>query len=288
MTNCPPRLRGDLSKWLCEINAGVYVGHISSRVRDALWERVCANLKNGSATLVYTTNGEQKMDFRIHNSTWTPVDFDGIKLMRRPLPQAIQPADSLKPGFSKAAKQQFLGRGGSGRTKQQECYIVLDLETTGLDPARDSILEFGALKIEDGVPTASFSRLVKYAGKIPELIVKLTGITEEQIAEQGAELETALDAFLRFIGQEKLVGYNIAFDMEFLRAACEKYARPWITNPCMDLLPLARRKVYGITNYKLQTLATHFGLEQKESHRALADCELIYALRNKLKENHGR
>ena len=87
MTDCPPRLRGDLSKWLCEINTGVYVGQLSSRVRDALWDRVCKNLQTGRATMVYTTNGEQKMDFRVHNTSWTPVDFDGIKLMRRPLPQ---------------------------------------------------------------------------------------------------------------------------------------------------------------------------------------------------------
>lgn len=82
MTNCPPRLRGDLSKWLCEINTGVYVGNVSSRVRDALWDRVCQNLKNGQATLVFTTAGEQRMDFRTHNTTWEAVDFDGIKLMR--------------------------------------------------------------------------------------------------------------------------------------------------------------------------------------------------------------
>lgn len=70
MTNCPPKLRGDLSKWLCEINTGVYVGNVSSRVRDALWERVCQNLKNGQATMVLTTAGEQRMDFRTHNTTW--------------------------------------------------------------------------------------------------------------------------------------------------------------------------------------------------------------------------
>ena len=57
MTDCPPRLRGDLSKWLCEINTGVYVGQLSSRVRDALWDRVCKNLQTGRATMVYTTNG---------------------------------------------------------------------------------------------------------------------------------------------------------------------------------------------------------------------------------------
>ena len=72
MTNCPPSLRGDLSKWLCEINTGVYVGNVSSRVRDAIWDRVCENLKNGQATLVFNTNNEQRMDFRTHNTSWDP------------------------------------------------------------------------------------------------------------------------------------------------------------------------------------------------------------------------
>ena len=79
MTNCPPRLRGDLSKWLCEINTGVYVGNVSSRVRDALWDRVCQNLKNGQATLVFTTAGEQRMDFRTHNTTWAVAHDRGAK-----------------------------------------------------------------------------------------------------------------------------------------------------------------------------------------------------------------
>ena len=108
MTNCPPRLRGDLSKWLCEINTGVYVGNVSSRVRDALWDRVCQNLKNGQATLVFTTAGEQRMDFRTHNTTWEAVDFDGIKLMRRPAAAGCRQRQiDLKPGFSKAAQQQY-------------------------------------------------------------------------------------------------------------------------------------------------------------------------------------
>lgn len=111
MTDCPPRLRGDLSKWLCEINTGVYVGHVSSRVRDALWDRVCQNLKNGRATMVYTMNTEQRMDFRVHNTTWVPVDYDGIKLMKRPLPGAMTSAETpLQPGFSKAAKYQMAQR----------------------------------------------------------------------------------------------------------------------------------------------------------------------------------
>ena len=129
MTDCPPRLRGDISKWLCEINTGVYVGNVSARVREELWSRVCKNLKNGRATLVYSSNGEQKMEFRVHNTSWTPVDFDGITLMRRPLPQAAEPAEELKPGFSKAAKRQMAQRRSAASQQKRDCFVVIDLET---------------------------------------------------------------------------------------------------------------------------------------------------------------
>ena len=83
LSDCPPKLRGDLTKWLLEISTGVYVGKVSARVRDELWLRVCDNLKSGRASMVYSTNNEQGMDFRVHNSIWEPVDYDGIKLVRR-------------------------------------------------------------------------------------------------------------------------------------------------------------------------------------------------------------
>ena len=52
LTNCPPKLRGDLSKWLLEINTGVYVGQVSARVREALWKRICENVGSGQAAMV--------------------------------------------------------------------------------------------------------------------------------------------------------------------------------------------------------------------------------------------
>lgn len=61
VTNCPPGLRGDLSKWLCEINVGVYVGNISTRVRQNLWTRICENLSSGQATMVYPAMNEQDL-----------------------------------------------------------------------------------------------------------------------------------------------------------------------------------------------------------------------------------
>ena len=84
IANCPPKLRGDLSKWLLEINTGVYVGRVSARVREALWQRVCENIRDGQATMVFTANNEQHMDFYVHNTAWEPVDLDGIKLMKHP------------------------------------------------------------------------------------------------------------------------------------------------------------------------------------------------------------
>ena len=111
LTDCPVSLRGDLTKWLVEINTGVFVGRVSARVRDKLWERVCGSVKQGRATLVFTARNEQHMDFRVHHSEWEPIDFDGIKLMLRPSPARIKRLSSLRLGYSKASKYQKIKRG---------------------------------------------------------------------------------------------------------------------------------------------------------------------------------
>src|SRR5574344_1445031 len=90
LTDCPISLRGDLTKWLLEINTGVFVGKVSARVRDNLWKRVVQNVKNGKATLVYSANNEQRMDFRIHHSMNEIIDFDGLKLVMKPSPARTQ------------------------------------------------------------------------------------------------------------------------------------------------------------------------------------------------------
>jgi CRISPR-associated protein Cas2 len=104
LTDCPASLRGDLTKWLLEINTGVFVGQVSARVRENLWERVCGSVKSGRATMVYSAKNEQRLDFRVHNSIWEPIDYDGIKLMLRPSPSRIKKQASLRLGYSKASK----------------------------------------------------------------------------------------------------------------------------------------------------------------------------------------
>ena len=284
MTDCPPKLRGDLSKWLCEINTGVYVGNLSSRVRDAIWARVCESLKNGRATMVFSTNNEQGMGFRVHNTSWVPVDLDGIQLIRRPATPSLEWGDGLKPGFSRVAKYQMAEKQRRTSRQKNDSYVVMDLETTGLDVDSDVILEFGAIRVRDGQPVESFSQLVLSERSIPQTITKLTGIAMPLLQQEGMPLTDALAAFLKFIGQEKLVGYHLAFDMEFLQKSCKGCGMPLPVNRCVDLCNHVRRKIYGLQNYQLRTVASHFSLEIPPFHRALEDCRLLLAVQQKLNE----
>jgi CRISPR-associated protein Cas2 len=95
---------------LLEISAGVYVGHISNRVRDRLWARVIAMAGPGRALLVWQKQGEQRLSFAVHDHHWEPVDLDGVRLIRRPATPPINPA--VSGGWSKAAKRRRFGRRG--------------------------------------------------------------------------------------------------------------------------------------------------------------------------------
>ncbi|WP_182353695.1 type I-E CRISPR-associated endoribonuclease Cas2e [Flaviflexus huanghaiensis] len=102
LSACPVGLRGDLTKWLYEISAGVFVGKVSARVRDHLWSRVEEFSGTGRAILIWTTRSEQGLGFRVKDHHWQPEDIDGLTLMRRPPPSA-PPSSEMRPGWSKAA-----------------------------------------------------------------------------------------------------------------------------------------------------------------------------------------
>lgn len=288
LTDCPPRLRGDLSKWLMEINTGVYVGNLNPRVRDALWERVCENTKNGRATMVYRANNEQQMNFCVHNTTWKPVDYDGLTLMRRPLPRTCEnggrPLPILKEGFSNAAHQQR-ARQMSRRKPAVQTYAVIDVETNGLSPFDADIIEIAALYVENNVPVREFSQLIRVGQPLQPEIVRLTGITDADLQEKGQPLERVLTNLRAFIGDAVLVSHNASFDQKFLIAACNRVKQPVFHNRFIDTLALARRKIMDAPNYKLATLATHMGIHVEHPHRALADCHMAHGLFVKLNEN---
>lgn len=102
LTACPEGLRGHLTRWLLEVSSGVYVGHVSARVREQMWLRVLDMVKDGKALMVYSVRGEQRLAFKVHRHHWEPADFDGLLLMRRPADGRL--ASDLRAGWSKASR----------------------------------------------------------------------------------------------------------------------------------------------------------------------------------------
>lgn len=134
LTACPAGLRGHLTRWLLEISPGVFVGFVSTRVRDLLWERVTELAKDGRAIMVHSQRGEQRLAFRVHRHDWEPVDIDGVHLIRRPGPKSTPGAQTndieekvnhsestvpseLRPGWSNASKYRRYGKNKRGNEK---------------------------------------------------------------------------------------------------------------------------------------------------------------------------
>lgn len=282
LSNCPPKLRGDLTKWLIEIDTGVFVGNLNARIRDAVWNRICENIKNGRASMAFASNCEQKLDFRIHNTDWEPVDFDGVKLVRR----NIQSADDKKYKENSKAVQNHINRCSQIKRKSSdnyERYIVVDIETTGLNDD-DQIIEIGAVLIVNSEINSKFSVLIQCDKPIPVEVSRLTGITSNDLETKGISLEKALKQFLDFCGNDILVGHNIDFDMRFLQISCKNNGFPMIKNRIADTMTLARKKIRYASRYSLSAVAAHFGIELEVKHRALEDCILTYRIFEKLKE----
>lgn len=285
MTDCPIGLRGDLTKWLLEINSGVFVGRVSARVRDQIWERIKKATKDGRVTMVFNTNNEQRLDFRIHNSTWEPIDFDGIKLMLRPGPSRIKQLGELHLGFSKANKRQMAKRAAKKRDNTYPAtYAVIDIETSGLQPEEHEIIELGAFLVKDHDIAERFSVLVRPQTPIKPMIEEITGISNVMLQKDGVQISEALQQFIAFLSGVPVVSHNLEFDLSFLRKACADCGLPQLRNRGIDTLTLCRRKVKQVANYKLSTIASHFEIEVKQTHRTLADCEITYQIFKKLIE----
>lgn len=106
LTACPAGLRGHLTRWLLEISPGVFCGRVPARVRDQLWGRILDMAKDGRALMVFTKQGDQGLDFRVHRHDWEPVDLDGVTLIRRP-PEGVTQTPTLRTGWSKASQRRW-------------------------------------------------------------------------------------------------------------------------------------------------------------------------------------
>ena len=281
LSACPQKLKGDITRWMFEIDTGVYVGNLSARVRDQLWERICDNIGSGRASMAYSTNNEQKFEVKIYGDVWEPVDFDGIKLVRRNFRDA---ADDDYKRSSKAAVNHTI-RLSQQKQKTVSCgdYVVIDTETTGIQDDA-CIIELAALRIINGMEAEKYVSLVKCGCEIPKEISRLTGITDEMLTKEGAEPSKAAADFAEFCGSDTLVGHNIMFDIRMLQKMFRKHNIPWLKNKVVDTVRLARKKTDIAEGYGLASICRHFGIEVSKQHRALDDCELTYRIYEKLKE----
>ncbi len=151
-------------------------------------------------------------------------------------------------------------------------FVVFDLETTGLDPARNEIVEIGAIRVNrDSGHHDTFRTLVKPCRPIPARITAINGISDEMVGQDGIGLGDALRGFVEFIQDLPLVAFNAEFDMAFLQQAAKR-CNVDIRNPAACALQAARLAWPGRRSYRLTDLARDGGLSPEGTHRALDDC----------------
>lgn len=174
-----------------------------------------------------------------------------------------------------------------GTPLSEVTFCVLDLETTGTNPATAAITEIGAVKVRGGECLGTFHTLVNPGVPIPAAITYLTGITEAMVAP-APPVAAVLPALVEFIGPAVIVGHNVAFDMRFLRAALAAADYPPPENPVVDTCALARRLVGDeVPNCTLATLADRLRLPHRPAHRALEDAAATVDLLHLLLERAG-
>lgn len=153
-----------------------------------------------------------------------------------------------------------------------EPIVFFDVETTGLCPNKDAIIEVAAVKYIPGADAhPHLQRLVAIDRPLPGFITRLTGITDDMLQASGQPMDQVLDEFIAFITDHPVVAFNISFDTRFLNAAMQRHGRQPICNACHCALARARAAWPDLDNHKLLTVARHLGLESGNSHRALDD-----------------
>jgi DNA polymerase III subunit epsilon len=156
--------------------------------------------------------------------------------------------------------------------------IVVDTETTGLDPANGhKIVEIGCVELFNAIPTgATFHTYINPGRDMPEEAFRVHGITAEFLAGKPAFANIAAD-FLKFAGSAKIVAHNAEFDMRFLNAELALLGiAPIASDRVIDTLALARRKYPGAAN-SLDALCTRFGVDtsRRTKHSALLDAAIL-------------
>lgn len=156
-----------------------------------------------------------------------------------------------------------------------ERYVVIDLETTGLMPNFDEIIEIAALKVNNGEIIDTFQQLIKPEGEIDSFIQNLTGITNEMVAD-APKIDDVIPLFDTFVGNDIVVGHNVNFDVNFLYENYKNTIHRYFTNNFIDIMRIARKIYPELPHHRLKDIVKQCEIEETTYHRALQDCEYTY------------
>lgn len=155
------------------------------------------------------------------------------------------------------------------KVRQMREYVAFDLETTGLSPEKDQMIEIGAVKVRDSKIIGKYNCILYPEVPVSDFIMELTGISRDML-EKGIPLEEGVRGFLDFCADFPVLGHNIGFDYSFMKIAASAMGRPFEKNG-VDTLAVARKLLKNLKNKKLGTLCEHYHYVNQAAHRAYDD-----------------
>ena len=161
--------------------------------------------------------------------------------------------------------------------------IVLDIETTGLDYKRERIVEFAAIRLENGKEVDRYETLINPQQHIRKSSIQIHGITEEMVENEPLEKDV-IDDILNFIGDYTIIGHNIIFDFSFLNEASLRHKNKPLVNHRIDSQFLYKEVFPDEECPNLDNLSARFGVTVENRHRAMGDTEVLAKVYPKLKK----
>lgn len=164
-------------------------------------------------------------------------------------------------------------------------YVAIDIETTGLNPKTDRIIEIGAIKIVDGKTSDTFQTLINPRKNLSEFIENLTGIRDEDL-QDAPDIDEVMNEFLDFCDGFILLGHNIMFDYSFIKKNAVNLGMEF-EKEGIDTLRIARKVLSNLEKKSLSYLCKYYKIENKNHHRALDDALAAVALYEKMTLDFG-
>jgi exonuclease, DNA polymerase III, epsilon subunit family len=152
-------------------------------------------------------------------------------------------------------------------------FTVVDLETTGLNPEYDEIIEVCAVRVRNNEIAETFQTLVKPQCKVDDFISELTGITNEML-EDAPSPDSVISQLYSFIGNDIVIGHNVNFDINFLYDYIDSFLDKRFGNDYIDTMRIARKLFPDKRHHRLADVAEYLNISYDEHHRAMADCRL--------------